>query len=405
MIHIGDEAMFDSCVAELARRGIHDIVGISSNPAETARRYRIGAVARIGFDAVRGGSREPSTDRMSRVLRTATGEIGLLEPGDPALAVIEAVRHSDGVVIAGGGNLSSLWPMHVFERATLGALAHALNTPLVITGQTVGPFLDAADSELVATLFTSARRVGLREPASFELSERLRVPRDLLTLTVDDASFLPEARSGAAAAAAVAPSVTPFAPSTPVTPPYCLVTLANHIGEADRDAVVAAIAELLDHVAGSTGLEIQFSAHFSSTDPLLSRGDSVMHSVVASAMSAPSSVIHTTDARASAALARGAGLVVASRYHPAVFAVAAGVPTIGIPVDDYTTVKLTGALGNLGQSSVLPVARLLAGAGSDLVDAVWSDRDAIRNRGIELAALRRTASTQWWDAVAAEFTG
>jgi polysaccharide pyruvyl transferase WcaK-like protein len=390
MIHIGDEAMFDACVAELGSRGIHDIVGISSNPAETAARYEISAVARIGFDAVRGGSRAASTDRMSRVLRTATGETGPLEPGDPALAVIEAVRLSDGVVIAGGGNLSSLWPMHVFERATLGALARALHKPLVITGQTVGPLLDAADGGLVSALFSSARRVGLREPASFELTELLGVPSGLLTLTVDDASFLPEDRSR---------------PATPDIPPYCLVTLANHIGEADRDTVVAAIAALLDHVTTSTGLDIVFSAHFSSTDPLLSRGDSVMHSAVASAMSEASSVIPTTDARASAALARGAGLVVASRYHPAVFAVAAGVPTIGIPVDDYTTVKLTGALGNLGQSSVLAVGRLVSGDGGALVDAVWADRDGIRSRGIELAQLRRGASTQWWDAVAAEFTG
>jgi len=390
MIHIGDEAMFDACVAELAGRGIRDIVGISSNPAETAARYGISAVPRIGFDAVRGGSRESSAERMWRVLRTAGGETDLLDSRDPALAVIDAVRRSDGVVIAGGGNLSSLWPLHVFERATLGALARVLDKPLVVTGQTVGPFLDSADGELVSALFSSARRVGLRESASFELSAGLGVAAGLLTLTVDDASFLSAATSGTAAATLA---------------PYCLVTLANHIGDADRDAVVTAIATLLDHIATSTGLEVAFSAHFSSIDPLLCRGDSVMHSAVAAAMSTASTVIPTADARASAALAQGAALVVASRYHPAVFAVAAGVPTIGIPVDDYTTVKLTGALGNLGQSSVLPVDRLLAGEGAALVDGVWDNRAGIRSRGVELAQVRRTASTQWWDAVAAEFTG
>ena len=115
MIHIGDEAMFDACVAELASRGIREITGISSNPSETASRYGIDSTARIGFDAVRGGSRVESVERMNLAVRTARGEAGLFEPGDPALSVIDAVRRSDGVVIAGGGNLSSLWPMHVFE--------------------------------------------------------------------------------------------------------------------------------------------------------------------------------------------------------------------------------------------------------------------------------------------------
>jgi hypothetical protein len=211
------------------------------------------------------------------------------------------------------------------------------------------------------------------------------VDRDRLTLNVDDASFLPDAAL------------------LPARPPYCLVTFANHIADADRDTVVAALATLLDHVATTTGLAIVFSAHFASTDPTASRGDSVMHDAIARRMTSPSSVAPTIDARASASLARAAHLVVASRYHPAVFAVAAGVPTIGIPVDDYTTVKLTGALGNLGQSSVLPVAELVAGNGPELVDSVWADREGIRAAGVALSQRRRTASTQWWDAVAAEF--
>lgn len=390
MIHIGDEAMFDACVAELARRDIREITGISSNTTDTAQRYGIDSTARIGFDAVRGGSRAVSVARMNLAVRTARGEAGMLEADDPALAVIDAVRRSDGVVIAGGGNLSSLWPMHVFERATLGGIAEALGKPLVVTGQTVGPYLDAADTVLVNTLFSSARRVGLRESASFELTAEMGVDRARLTLTVDDASFLPGAGSAS--------------PDRAVGPPYCLVTLANHIGEADRDAVVAALAALLDHVATTTGLAILFSAHFASTDPNASRGDSIMHDAIAQHMTAPSSVAPTIDARTSASLARSAELVVASRYHPAVFAVAAGVPTIGIPVDDYTTVKLTGALGNLGQSSVLPVIELLAGHGATLVNTVWADRESIRVSGMRLSHLRRTASTQWWDAVAAEFT-
>ena len=102
-----------------------------------------------------------------------------------------------------------------------------------------------------------------------------------------------------------------------------------------------------------------------------------------------------------ARLARGAALVISSRYHPAVFAVSGGVPTIGIPVDDYTTTKLTGALGNFGQESLVSAAQLVAGAAPAVASEVWNDREAIRARGLALAESNRTASVAWWDRVAA----
>ena len=88
-----------------------------------------------------------------------------------------------------------------------------------------------------------------------------------------------------------------------------------------------------------------------------------------------------------------------SRYHPAVFAVSGGVPTIGLAVDEYTTVKLSGALGNLGQSSVLSADAL----DPAVIATVWADRDGIRARGLELAEARRAASSAWWDRVAEAF--
>ncbi len=112
-------------------------------------------------------------------------------------------------------------------------------------------------------------------------------------------------------------------------------------------------------------------------------------------------MVRVRDSATSAALARGAELVISSRYHPVVFAVSGGVPSIGIPVDDYTTTKLTGALGNFGQTSLLPIDGLLAGDGADLFFDVWQARQLIRERGLAEAALQRAASSAWWDRVAA----
>ena len=358
MVHIGDEAMFEEFVVQARARGIRNITGISANPGETAARYGIDAIERIGFS----GSRN---DMVSRMLTVLT---------DPAHPVAVAIRESDGVVVTGGGNMSSLWPMHIFERATIAAMADRDGKPFVVTGQTIGPELTPDDAELVAELLGSARFVGLREPASFALCTRLGLTN--IVQTIDDASFL-----------AVAPEPTEG---------YCLVTLANHVGDHDREAVEAAIARMLDRVATTTGLEVVFSPHFGSLTTE-KRGDSLMHERVASHMVAPSREIPATDAAASARLARRASLVISSRYHPVVFAVSAGVPTMGIPVDDYTTVKLTGALGNFGQSGVVPAGALDEAAA--VVDAVWGDREGVRERGLAASGDNRVRSDAWWDRV------
>ena len=394
MVHIGDEAMFDELVHQMRARGIDEVTAVSSNPAETSARYGVSAVANIGFRTQR--TREELDARMDLVLRTAAGDTGLLADDDTAHAVIDAIRHSDGVAVSGGGNMASTWPSHIFERGTIGEIARLLGKPLVVSGQTIGPHLTDADRDVVARLLASADLVGLRESPSFDLSLDLGVPEELLTKTVDDASFLSDQPVDADA--------------TPERP-YCLVSLSTHVGDEDRAEFQQATADLLDAIAAETGLDIVFFAHFASLNAQESRGDTVMHNAVIERMSSSDTgstpgihprvtTARTGDSVSAARLARSAALVVSSRYHPAVFAVSGGVPTIGIPVDEYTTTKLTGALGNFGQGSLVSAAELVAGRGAAVASALWAEREAVRSRGLALAVDNRASSTEWWDRVA-----
>ena len=90
-------------------------------------------------------------------------------------------------MIAGGGNLASTWPLHVYERAALAGIAARLGRPLVVSGQTLGPTLLGRDRELVGELLRSARLVGVRESSSHALAAELGVAA---RVGVDDASFL-----------------------------------------------------------------------------------------------------------------------------------------------------------------------------------------------------------------------
>lgn len=404
MVHVGDEAMFHEATVQLRARGA-TITGVSSNPAETAERYGVDAVPAIGFHPATTGGRLGQRERRARVLSAIDGGADHLPQDDPAWQVVEAVREADGVLVAGGGNMASLWPMHVYERNTLGLIARRFGKPLVVSGQTIGPVLEGEDRELVTELLDAAALVGLREGASLELVRTLGVDPAKTVGTVDDASFLGFDAAPPAGGAVDAVGAAGAAGAAGAQAPYLAVSLSAHVGDADRAAFATAVARLLDRVAGEAGLEVVFLAHWASLDPTEERGDSLLHRAVLDQLTVPARVEPTTDSPAAARFARGAALHLTSRYHPAVFAVAGGVPTVGLAVDDYTTIKLTGALGNFGQTSVVSAAQLLAGDADAVALAAWAGRDAVRSAWADRLDGTRTASAAWWDRVAGALQG
>ncbi|MRX43099.1 polysaccharide pyruvyl transferase family protein [Agromyces kandeliae] len=384
MMHIGDEAMFEAAVEALRRRGVREVTAISAAPADSASRFGVGAIGRIGFTGTRSAMRQ----RLDAV-RSAAGGARTLAGDDPAMAVIEAVAAADGVLIAGGGNLASNWPAHVFERAALGAIADRLGRPLVVSGQTIGPWLDAADRDLVSGLLRSARLVGTREHASLRLAHAIGVPPERLAANRDDASFLgvddPETDGGACE-------------------PYVLASLSIHLGGRPRDETIGGLAAALDGLADRSGTRVRFHPHYGSLDPSVDAGDEVLHAAVRDAMRTPADLLQPGDPRAAARLAREAAMLVTSRYHPAVFAAPLGVPVAAVSADEYTDVKLRGATGWWGQRDVMSLGAVSAAAGGAALARVWDRRAQARAAALALHARARAESEEWFDRAFLAFT-
>lgn len=378
MMHIGDEAMFQAATEELRARGV-DVVAVSSAPSETAARHGVDAVPRIGFG---GLDRAESESRLAAVLAAAEGG-GTMAADDPARAVIAAVADADGVLIAGGGNLASRWPLHVYERAALAGIADRLGRPAVVSGQTLGPDLDRRDRELVAGLLASARLVGVRESTSRELAGRLGVTA---RLGVDDASFVGLEQAGRSPAGS-----------------GVLVSLSLSLGRAGRAETVARVAALTDAAADLVGGRVRFHAHFGPLTGAEPRGDAVLHEEVRARMRAPSDVVPTGDVEKAASLARSSALLITGRYHPAVFAAPAGVPVLGLVTDDYTAVKQRGALAHWGQDSLVTISSADT-AGIPGLGALWTDRERVAAAAEERMPRHRADAGAWWDAVADEYS-
>ncbi|WP_322411347.1 polysaccharide pyruvyl transferase family protein [Microbacterium invictum] len=371
IIHIGDEAMFEAAADELSARG-GQVVGVSSAPQESAARYGLGTVDRLGFI---GLERAVARERAAHLCAAAAGDAELAA-GDPARGALEALDEASGVLIAGGGNLASRWPVHVYERTTLAAMARARGIPVVVSGQTFGPDLDPEDADRVAAMTRDAAWTGVREHDSAALARSWGAR---VHAGVDDASFLHSSQAAPAE-------------------PYVLVSLSGWFAGRHADDVEAGIARVLDEASDAVG-PVVFHAHFgpvaAGAEPA---GDAALHERVRERMTRGSRVLPSGDSRGAAALARQAQLLVTSRYHPAVFAAPAGVPILGLAADDYTRIKLRGALGHWGQTGVVDLDDL-AGAPERLRD-LHARRTAIAEDAAARVDAHRVDAARWWDTVA-----
>lgn len=377
--HLGDEAMLECALTELRARGHHDVTVISSDAVSTQERYGVASIARIGFANLTAAECEL---RLEAVVAAARGELGQIEWHDTAWTVIETIAASAGVIVTGGGNLSLLWPEHVYERVALARIATVIGRPLALSGQMLGPFLDQRTGELVSELLTTATAVSVRDPHSLEIAQRLVGERPV-SLLADDAILLGD-----------------DAPSPEGGP--VVATLAPYLAGIPIDAFVEGAAATLETMRQLTGAEVRFIPH-AGTLGQRDDGDSAIHARVAERLGHGERE-PLLDSLTAATLHRTASFTLSTRYHPIVFASLAGRPMIGAPVDDYTATKISGALAVIGAPQGLVPAGALGGAASTAaVASLWSARDQIAAAAAARRPILVDAHRRWWDSLSDSF--
>ncbi|QHC65689.1 hypothetical protein GSU68_03225 [Rathayibacter sp. VKM Ac-2759] len=396
--HAGDEAMLEALLDELRQRTEVDAVIVSGAPEDSAVRYRAEAIARIGFDEGITPTRAAREDRLERVTRAAHGHVDALPADDPAWQVIEAVPDADGVIIAGGGNLTTPFSEHVYERAALARIAAVFERPLVVTGQSLGPVLAPRDAELVTEILGSSVLVGVREAESARAALELGIPG--VVHTIDDASFLVDPQE-------FGDDGLPGLPQGG----YLAVSFPPYSGPTDLDDYASDLSRMLGAVVSETGASILFLPHQSSLDPAAPVADDLMHARLAAALleevpDARVVVAGQLTARRIAQLTRGAALSVSGRYHPIVFALSAAVPAIAVTVDDYTRRKIVGAMANFGVSEwALPSLAVASDDATAVILETWTRRAEIASHLAQRVAVERTRASEWWGAVVAALQG
>jgi len=378
--HIGDEAMLEANLDGLRRAAPGaELVVMSRDPEWISERYGVVSVPLFGFPD-RPAAHEERIGLMKRLCDAAGSGA---EAGEP----LHAVRSADAVVVSGGGNLSSTWPHLLAERVALLLAAQRLGKPAVVLGQTLGPNLTREESALLSEALRTARFVGVRELPSAALAVALGVPLSRLWYQCDDAVLACPDNGAPATVDAVGRS------SIAVTIDPQLRSLSA--------AAFRSLARQLRELATITGAHLLLVPHEFGAEAELGLSDLTEARLLADAIAMPGvEVVENPDTRTAALIAANAELVISSRYHPLVFALAGGTACLGIYGDEYCRIKLQGALAHAGRErDAVHLDAVASGALLALALELWRNRAHTRR---ELAAVRQAWNDETlrrWDTI------
>jgi len=369
--HIGDEAMLEANLAAFRERipGVTFTV-VSRDPAWTAHRYGVDAAALFGFPPGPSGATERAA-MLEGLLADATG-------GNSSSSTIQALAGADGLVLSGGGNLSSRWADLLYERAALLHLARILHKPAVVLGQTLGPRLEGDEQRLLAQTLSSARFVGVRELPSLALALGLGLPPERLWYQCDDALFLQPAPP----------------PADPLPRPGAIAVTIDPQLRASADSLFASLAGQLRRLSQTTGAPLVLIPHAYGRESAALPSDVTEARLLAERIALPGIVVTGPLSAAEVRRITGdASLVVSTRYHPIVFALAAAVPALGIYSDEYCRIKLQGALAHAGHRPwTITYDAVARGELLPTALPLWHRR---QDEGRELLSLREVWRGEW----------
>ena len=286
----------------------------------------------------------------------------------------DSIAAMDAVVVSGGGNLNSRFGWLLYERAAAVRAAEHAGVPVYVTGQSLGPVLNPEDAQVLERMLRTARSVTVRERSSLAWCRERGIDA---RLSVDDATDYSVASP--ARTLHYAEGISAGQALDELSEHYVCVT----VNEC-TDQQAQQIAHLLDGMWREHGYAPVFLSHYGDPqDP--ASGDIQAHQRIAEQLSAstPATLLPILHADQSVTVHRAAAFTLTSRYHPAVFSAAAGIPVLALIPDAFTQMRVGGALSLYGLGEFTLPLGMLAGGVPELMVAA-----ALRYAAVALDARR-----------------
>jgi len=396
LLNVGDVAMLQSCVRHLRTLWPQADIAVICHDAQRLAQYCPGTTP---VPAALG--RPGSVPRLPERFRLGFGQIHKMVRPYTSLnrrrtkreraprSLTGAIRWADVVVASGGGYLNDTWWWHGFGVLSVLDLAQRLGKPTAMFGQGLGPLSQGALRHQARRVLPRLRVLGLREGVvGLPLARSLGVPAARVVVTGDDALDL--AGSVPTTSSTAIPSIAGDA----------IGVNARVTGYAGVDGSVAARvgATLAGAVAqrGARVIGLPVSRYEPDSDL------SSIRSLWPGPLPAGSVAEDLATPMALAAAAASCRAVVTGSYHAAVFALAAGVPTVCLSNSDYYNAKFSGIAALFPAS-----AQVVSLEGRDLeqrlleaIDRAWDADERTRQATCEQAATQAAASAGLYERFA-----
>lgn len=351
--NLGDEAMWEASVSALRSVVGHVPVVTDGQAGFTPRMSGVRVLPYLHLE-LRRGSFLPSSQverlvsypwrnafavRRAREMVFASRALGPI-----ATQWQDAIGSARGVVISGAGAMSDDFAPHgVVSWWVVTRWAAARGVPVILLGQGIGPLVDPMLRDLAAEIISYATVVNVREQESATIAAGLAP--EARTVVTPDWAILNEPSAEDRERAA------DYLGSTGAGRPF--VALSAHRRHTTHRHQLKALSGLFRGIAErfvSEGGGVVFVPNMTGTRYSDDRAtfDLLARSWPAHLRSAVHVVREALGPRVTRAVLGQADLLLTTRYHPLVFAMAEGTATVGISYDAYYDQKLSGASSMFG---------------------------------------------------------
>lgn len=286
--------------------------------------------------------------------------------------LLQLVKGSSVVVSYSDENFkegTSLLPLNIYWILTWWSMlvsrmwdvlvAKFLGKPVVMFPNSVGPFRTWVGRILAWLALSNFNVVLIREPVSYEIVESLGIGVQKI-LTSDTALLLDSSDRNSVGGL-----------SSPVLGVSAGI-YSHSLSRNDVDRYIEAHARALDEAVRRYGFSVVFLPHYVSGFP---SDDLEISKLILSRMKNKAQIVDASDVRTFKSLLGQMDIVVSSKMHPAVLAVASCVPTVCIAYDH----KQVGFFERLClRGCVLPVYAVSEEALLSRISHVWGMRDDIK---------------------------
>lgn len=184
----GDNAIFEGMLQTFKARFSDYILCVTSfSPKETKEQH--------GISSLNSVHRLLAIRRPLSVFRWLAVYIwrvsGLRIMLSPALAEhIKLIKYSKAVVMGGGGYFNDEWPDMLRALYVVVDMAKLANKPIIVYGQTVGPFSEETINNSLKNYLKSFSMIAYRDVQSQTILKRAGVPDSKMILSADEANLL-----------------------------------------------------------------------------------------------------------------------------------------------------------------------------------------------------------------------